>query len=370
MKMNVSVKDRGQRSNLLIGPDSPFRPTRLGLSVDGSPDFAEWEHFGKLLRALGAAMQWLLGDWLNYGERAYGEVYAQALDATEYDYKTLADAKWVASRFEVSRRRVNLSWSHHRVVAKFSPKEQDAWLDRAEAQDWTRQELRAAVRQATTEVSRLPIEANLIELRPLSMVEFLASLEPSSVDLLLTAPPKMTDVADVAAFADEWIPPALAMLKPSGRAYIFTGSHPEELFAYLNAFRGAGGRFGCQKLTWAFRNTDGPASTHTYTVNEQAIFHLFGPEAPKLNCASATEQLSVVKMNGVTDDHEPRQKPDELAERFVRHATKPGDFVVDPFAGTGAFLLAAARLGRRALGTEPDARIRAIATQRGCVEAT
>lgn len=48
------------------------------------------------------------------------------------------------------------------------------------------------------------------------------------------------------------------------------------------------------------------------------------------------------------------QAPLPICELFVRAFTKPGDLVVDPFAGNGTTLLAAQRLGRRAIGYEVD----------------
>ena len=48
----------------------------------------------------------------------------------------------------------------------------------------------------------------------------------------------------------------------------------------------------------------------------------------------------------------PCQQPVELLERIVRVSTDPGQTVLDPFAGTGSTLVAAARLGRRAIGIE------------------
>jgi len=60
------------------------------------------------------------------------------------------------------------------------------------------------------------------------------------------------------------------------------------------------------------------------------------------------------------------QKPDDLAERFIRHSTKRGDLVFDPFAGTGTFLLAASKLGRRGVGCEIDKKMIEIARKRGC----
>ena len=46
--------------------------------------------------------------------------------------------------------------------------------------------------------------------------------------------------------------------------------------------------------------------------------------------------------------------PDELAERLVRMFSVVGDTVLDPFAGTGTTLWAAAKWGRNAVGVEWD----------------
>src|SRR5258708_33719065 len=83
-----------------------------------------------------------------------------------------------------------------------------------------------------------------------------------------------------------------------------------------------------------------------------------------------TEQFSVADINAPdgrqADRYHAWQKPDDLAERFIRHATQPGDTVLDPFAGTGTFLLAAARLGRNAAGCAIDLAMLAIAARPGC----
>lgn len=53
----------------------------------------------------------------------------------------------------------------------------------------------------------------------------------------------------------------------------------------------------------------------------------------------------------------PTQKPILLLERIIEISTDPGDFIVDPFCGSGTTLVAAAILGRRAFGidTSPEA---------------
>jgi len=45
----------------------------------------------------------------------------QALEATEYEYQTLARDKRIAETFEFKRRRLNLSHAHHAEVASLEP---------------------------------------------------------------------------------------------------------------------------------------------------------------------------------------------------------------------------------------------------------
>ena len=49
-----------------------------------------------------------------------------------------------------------------------------------------------------------------------------------------------------------------------------------------------------------------------------------------------------------------QQAPLALLARIILSSSKPGDVVFDPFAGTGTTLIAAALLGRQALGVEID----------------
>ena len=51
----------------------------------------------------------------------------------------------------------------------------------------------------------------------------------------------------------------------------------------------------------------------------------------------------------------PYQSPEGLVERLIALYTKPGDLVVDPFAGAGTTLSTAVKMGRRAIGYEIDA---------------
>lgn len=60
----------------------------------------------------------------------------------------------------------------------------------------------------------------------------------------------------------------------------------------------------------------------------------------------------------------PSQKPLALLEWFVRVHSRPGDAVGDFFCGSGTTLVAARRLGRRAVGCDASADALAIARRR------
>jgi site-specific DNA-methyltransferase (adenine-specific) len=50
----------------------------------------------------------------------------------------------------------------------------------------------------------------------------------------------------------------------------------------------------------------------------------------------------------------PHEKPLPLLESLIEHSTSKGDFIVDPFAGSGSTIRAAKQMERRALGVEYD----------------
>lgn len=112
-----------------------------GLSYD------EWARAGQTLARIERACMWWIGDWWHYGVHAYGERASQVLDMDTYVFQTFMDAGWVAGKIPTSRRREVLSWSHHREVAALDPHEQDYWLDRAEQEGLSRNDLRRDIRR-------------------------------------------------------------------------------------------------------------------------------------------------------------------------------------------------------------------------------
>jgi hypothetical protein len=108
--------------------------------------FRDWAAVGRRLSHVSSRATWALGDWLLFGERAYGTRYRTAVEATNLDYQTLRNYAWVAGSFAPHRRRPELSFQHHAELAALPEIEQDLWLNRAVGEGWSRNELRRRVR--------------------------------------------------------------------------------------------------------------------------------------------------------------------------------------------------------------------------------
>lgn len=140
--MNELVVDR--KTGEIVQPGVDYAETALVLS-DGL-SYEEWEGVGRVLDRIEGAGQWWRGDWLNYGEGHYGEMYSQAL--SEEQAKTWRNYKWVSGQFkQLSRRRDNLRFGHHEAVAGLEPSQADKLLKLAEGKKLSVADLRAEVRK-------------------------------------------------------------------------------------------------------------------------------------------------------------------------------------------------------------------------------
>jgi hypothetical protein len=124
---------------------------RVGLQFPRQLPFEAWLGVGAQLAAVAGSSAWCLGDWLIYGQAAYGGRYRDAIGRTGLDYQTLRNYAWVAGRFELSRRRDTLSFGHHAEVAALPGPEQDFWLRKAEEFRWSTMRLRHEVRASLAE---------------------------------------------------------------------------------------------------------------------------------------------------------------------------------------------------------------------------
>jgi DNA modification methylase len=93
---------------------------------------------------------------------------------------------------------------------------------------------------------------------------------------------------------------------------------------------------------------------------------------PRLNDLSGTDWVRFTKSwfianpprRSAAEQSHPAKFPEELCEGFVQFFTRPGMWVLDPFAGTGSTLVAAVRGGRNAVGIEINPTYAHLAAER------
>ena len=237
------------------------------------------------------------------------------------------------------------------------------------------------------------------ELWRADVLELLARIPDGGADLVVTDPPYAIGKADWDEFAsldayvdwcDAWLAEVRRVLAPTGSAYVCGFS---EILAELKA-RSARRFAECRWLVWYYRNKANlgrdwgrshesilhlrarrgggidvdavrvPYNAHTtrYPERVQAVTSQYGRGKrrdswqPHPLGAKPRDVLEIpVLCNGMGEKTaHATQKPEALIEKLVLASSRPGDLVVDPFAGSGTTAVVAARLGRRFLCGDAD----------------
>lgn len=135
-------------SVLISGHETAFvSETPTGLQFDGETPIEVWAPLTVRLIVAHKRLEWALADCINFGESAYGDLYAQWVTETGLSKKTLANIASVGRSIERSRRREALSFAHHAEVAYLPIPEQNRLLEAAERASLTRYELRDEARE-------------------------------------------------------------------------------------------------------------------------------------------------------------------------------------------------------------------------------
>lgn len=185
-------------------------------------------------------------------------------------------------------------------------------------------------------------------------VTVMATLPAASIDLVLTDPPYGCNYRDRAGRRvandnrTDWLEPAFAqvarLMKPDSLCVSFYGWHVVDSF--MAAWRAAGLR-PVAHLVFPKRYT---SRVGTFEARHEQAYVL-AKGYPKVPSPIADVLPWVYTGNKL----HPTQKPTEALAPIIAALTRPGDLVLDPFAGSGSTLVAAKQLGRGFIGIELDA---------------
>jgi len=175
---NVEEGGESAGRSLVVGEDGAIRIGNLELSrvgiIDHGATVDEWVSLGLALHTMRSSLDWLIADYMDVCERVHGQTYDEVADILGVETKTLYNRASVARKVDISRRREDLSFSHHALVAALPPEWQNYWLGQAIHQGWSRRTMENAIKQypnglpedaalATVPIAALPAPKDPLE---------------------------------------------------------------------------------------------------------------------------------------------------------------------------------------------------------------
>ncbi len=103
-----------------------------GLAISNNPSYEVCLAACKVLGKASKAIQFAIGDLLNYANIKFGELAGQLEHETGYSYQTLRNFKSTAGAFPPSRRRESIEYSFYREMQGLPHQTQEALLNKIE----------------------------------------------------------------------------------------------------------------------------------------------------------------------------------------------------------------------------------------------
>ena len=216
----------------------------------------------------------------------------------------------------------------------------------------------------------------VFEVSMLDAVEWLKTLSAESIDVVVSDPAyeslekhravgTTTRLKHSKASSNDWFgifPNArfgelfaevFRVLRPNSHFYLFCDA--ETMFVAKPEAERAGFRFW-KPLVWDKRTI---GMGYHYRARYELIL-FFEKGKRRLNDLGVADIISVPRVHRGY----PAEKPSAVSEVLIAQSTQPGDIVADPFMGSGSVGVAAAKLGRRFVGTDVNPEAVRLTAQR------
>lgn len=149
---------------------------------------------------------------------------------------------------------------------------------------------------------------------------------------------------------------------PDCDMYVFTAY--QVLKEWLALLDDIGPRHGFVRKAVLVWEKDGPGMGDLESWGQGHEFILYLKKGRRANSAKRRNGVIHVPQLRPKDLIHPHEKPTALLEMFLKQSTDPGDFVVDPFGGSGSIVRACRTLGRSAVAIEYDEKNWRLATDK------
>lgn len=201
----------------------------------------------------------------------------------------------------------------------------------------------------------------------------LRDMEADSVDMVITDPPYGIDyqssykekASRLAKIANDkapfiwWIYDAARVVKRGGGVLCFTRWDVQQVF--IDALRLAGLTVK-SVIVWDKKAHGMGDLKGSFAPRYEAI--IFATKGRYEFPGKRPDDLIACAKVGNPSLTHPNEKPVELLEQLIEATTIPGALILDPFAGSGSTLAAAAKTGRQYIGIEIDEQYSKLAATR------
>lgn len=224
-------------------------------------------------------------------------------------------------------------------------------------------------------------------------LQVLPHVEDESIDLIFADPPynigktfggfqdSWPSEESYVKWCAQWLELCLRKLAPTGSLYVMTST---QAMPYIDLWMRSHATI-MSRIIWHYDSSGVQAKRHYGSMYEPILFVVKDPKRYTFNGSDIEVEARTGAVRNLMDyrkavptpykntkvpgnawyiprvryrmpeyEEHPTQKPEALLDRIIRASSKPGDVVLDPFAGTFTTCAVAARLERRCIGIEAE----------------